>query len=104
MQKQQTVMTSLGNLTVSALTLGDLRNFDSAIAANSAQGEEKSFASLLRIVPVILSSLRKAHPEITEKQLEAGITLEDFTALFAAVCEVSGLKQAQPGEPIPVPA
>jgi hypothetical protein len=103
MQKQQTVTTSLGNLTVSSLTLGDLRNLDSAIAANSSQEQGKNISSLLRTLPVIVSSLRKAHPELTKEQLEAGITLEDFTALFKAVLEVSGLKQAEPGEPIPVP-
>ena len=103
MKNQQTVMTSLGTLTVSALTLGDLRSLDSVIAANSTPGQGKTFASLLGVVPVLVSSLRKAHPEITKEQLESGITLEDFTALFAAVLEVSGLKQAAPGEPIPVP-
>ena len=103
MQKQQTVMTSLGNLAVSSLTLGDLRNFDEVIASNKETGNEKSFAALLRYVPVIVSSLRKAHPEITEKQLETGITLEDLIALLKAMLDVSGLRQAEPGEPIPVP-
>jgi hypothetical protein len=52
---------------------------------------------------VIFSSLRKAHQDITLEELEAGLTLEDFNALFSAVLEVSGLKKSAAGEPTPVP-
>ena len=101
MLKQQTVVTSLGQLTVSSLTLGELRQLDSIFTGTLAQ-EHTGVGSLVRYLPVLTSSLRKAHQDISLDQLENGLTLEDFNALFSAVLEVSGLKKASAGEATPV--
>lgn len=101
MLKQQTVPTSLGQLTVSSLTLGELRQMD-ALFQEKPSAETSGFGSLLRYLPVIVNAVRKVHQDLAE-QLENGLTFDDFTALFGAVLEVSGLKRAAAGEPIPVP-
>lgn len=103
MLKQQMVSTSLGQLTVSSLTLGDLRLMES-IAAESPDGRPKGLSSLLKFLPIISSSLRKVHQDLSVDQLESGLTLEDFNLLLNAVLEVSGLTKAPAGEPVPVPA
>lgn len=102
MLKQQTVPTSLGQLTVSSLTLGELRQLDSLFQEKTSS-EKSGLCSLLRYFPVILNAVRKVHQDLTAEQLENGLTFDDFTALFNAVLEVSGLKKAAAGEPIPVP-
>ena len=102
MLKQQTVSTSLGQLTVSSLTLGELRQLDSIFTGASAQ-ELTGVASLVRYLPILSSALRKTHQDISLDQLENGLTLEDFNALFNAVLEVSGLKKSSLGETAPVP-
>jgi hypothetical protein len=101
MLKQQTVPTSLGQLTVSSLTLGELRQLDSLLADSS--DSSGGLASVVRYLPVVSNSLRKVHQDISIDQLENGLTLEDFTELFGAVLEVSGLKKSSSGEPTPVP-
>jgi len=103
MLKQQVVSTSLGQLTVSSLTLGELRQLDS-LFAESMDGAAKGLSSLLKYLPVISNSLRKVHQDLSLDRLESGLTLDDFNGLFTAVLEVSGLKKAAPGEPTPVPA
>ena len=102
MLKQQTVATSLGQLSVSSLTLGELRQLD-ALFQDKTASETSGIASLLRYLPVILNAVRKVHQDLTAEQLEGGLTFDDFNALFSAVLEVSGLKRAAAGEPIPVP-
>jgi hypothetical protein len=102
MLKQQTVPTSLGQLTVSSLTLGELRQMD-ALFQEKPSAATSGLGSLLRYLPVILNAVRKVHQDLTAEQLENGLTFDDFTALFGAVLAVSGLKKAAPGEPIPVP-
>lgn len=102
MLKQQTVPTSLGQLTVSSLTLGELRQLD-ALFQEKASAEISGLGSLLRYLPVILNSVRKVHQDLTVEQLENGMTFDDFNGLFNAVLEVSGLKKAAAGEPTPVP-
>ena len=103
MLKQQTIHTSLGPLTVSALTLGELRQLD-ALFTESAAGTTGGIGALLRYMPVIYTSLRKVHQDLTLEHLESNLGLHDFNALFAALLEVSGLKKADAGEPAPVPA
>jgi hypothetical protein len=104
MLKQQTVPTSLGQLTVSSLTLGELRQLDAAFKQNAARPDnEKGLASLLEYFPVISASVRKVHQDLTVEQLENGLTFDDFSILFNAMLEVSGLKKAAAGEPTPVP-
>lgn len=100
MQKQQTIPTALGQLTVSSLTLGELRQLDSLFTGTN--DAPAGISSLFRYLPVIFSSLRKVHQDLSQEQLENGLTLEDFSALFGAVLEVSGLKKAAAGEPTPV--
>ena len=102
MLKQQTVPTSLGQLTVSSLTLGELRQLD-ALFQDKSSAETPGLASSLRYLPVIQNAVRKVHQDLTTEQLESGLTFDDFTVLFNAMLEVSGLKKATAGEPIPVP-
>jgi hypothetical protein len=102
MLKQQTVPTSLGQLTVSSLTLGELRQLDSLFQDKSS-AENSGLASLLRYLPVIQNAVRKVHQDLTAEQLENGLTFDDFNVLFNAMLEVSGLKKAAAGEPTPVP-
>jgi hypothetical protein len=102
MLKQQTVPTSLGQLTVSSLTLGELRQLDSLFQEKPA-AENSGLASLLRYLPVIQNAIRKVHQDLTAEQLENGLTFDDFNVLFNAMLEVSGLKKAAAGEPTPVP-
>ncbi|HEY3771329.1 MAG TPA: hypothetical protein VGN44_21830 [Candidatus Angelobacter sp.] len=103
MLKQQTVSTSLGQLTVSSLTLGELRQLD-ALFQEKTSAESTGLTAILRYLPVILSAARKVHQDLSAEQLENGLTLDDFNTLFNAVLEVSGLKKAAAGEPTPVPA
>jgi hypothetical protein len=102
MLKQQIVPTSLGQLTVSSLTLGELRQLD-ALFQDKTASESSGLASLLRYLPIIANAVRKVHQDLTAEQLENGLTFDDFNALFSAVLEVSGLKKVSAGEPIPVP-
>jgi hypothetical protein len=102
MLKQQTVPTSLGQLTVSSLTLGELRQLDS-LFQEKPFAENSGLASLLRYLPVIQNAVRKVHQDLTAEQLENGLTFDDFNVLFNAMLEVSGLKKAAAGEPTPVP-
>ena len=102
MLKKQIVATSLGQLTVSSLTLGELRQLDALFQSKSSP-EISGLGSLLRYLPVIVNAVRKVHQDLTAEQLENGLTFDDFNALFSAVLEVSGLKRAAAGEPIPVP-
>ncbi len=99
--KQQVVSTSLGQLTVSSLTLCELRQLDSLFTES---GSSLGLSSLLKYLPVIATSLRKVHQDLSLDALEGGLTLDDFNALFSAVLEVSGLKKAATGEAAPVPA
>jgi hypothetical protein len=102
MLKQQTVPTSLGQLTVSSLTLGELRQLD-ALFQEKPSAENSGLASLLRYLPVVQNAVRKVHQDLTAEQLENGLTFDDFSVLFNAMLEVSGLKKAAAGEPTPVP-
>jgi hypothetical protein len=102
MLKQQTVATALGHLTVSSLTLGELRQLDS-LFQDSLNASSGGVSSLLRYLPVIFGAVRKVHQDLTLEQLENSLTFDDFNALFGAVLEVSGLKKASAGEPTPVP-
>jgi len=102
MLKQQTVPTSLGQLTVSSLTLGELRQLDS-LFQEKPSAENFGLASLLRYLPVIQNAVRKVHQDLSAEQLENGLTFDDFNVLFNATLEVSGLKKAAAGEPTPVP-
>jgi hypothetical protein len=102
MLKQQTISTALGQITVSSLTLGELRKLESLFQeANSESGA--GITSLLKYLPVIFGSVRKVHQDLSLEQLENGLTFDDFNVLFSAVLEVSGLKKSAAGEPIPVP-
>jgi hypothetical protein len=104
MLKQQTVPTSLGPLTLSSLTLGELRQMDELFKASAAE-TTGNIGSLLKYMPIVHASTRKVHQDLTIEQLENGLTLDDFNAVFSAVLEVSGLKRATTGEaPAPEPA
>lgn len=100
--KQQTISTTLGQLTISSLTLGELRQLDS-LFHDSSNGTAGGVTSLLRYLPVIFAAVRKVHQDLTLEQLENGLTFDDFNVLFSAMLEVSGLKKAAAGEATPVP-
>lgn len=102
MIKQQIASTALGQLTVSSLTLGELRQLDS-LFQDSAKDPSGGLTSMLRYLPVILGALRKVHQDLTLDQLENGLTFDDFNVLFSTMLEVSGLKKATAGEGTPVP-
>lgn len=93
MLKQQTVSTSLGELTVSALTLGDIRNLPDLFIP-MAEATDKLSASFDRFLPAIVASLRKVHQDITIQKLEDGLTLQDFNALVAAMMKVGGVESS----------
>ena len=100
MLKQKSVSTSLGQLTVSSLTIGELRQFDPLFTEPAS---DRGIALLLRFLPVLLASIRKVHPTMQLEQLESALTLDDFQALFLAILEVSGLAKAGvSGEAAPV--
>lgn len=101
MLKQQTVSTALGSLTVSSLSLGELRQLDSLVHEGST-GSASGIAQLLKYLPVIFGAVRKVHQDMSLQQLEDGLTFDDFNVLFNAVLEVSGLKKAPAGEAVPV--
>ena len=61
MLKQQTVPTSLGQLTVSSLTLGELRQLDSLFQEKPST-ENSGLASLLRYLPVIRNPHKESAP------------------------------------------
>lgn len=102
MLKQQTISTALGQITVSSLTLSELRQLDS-LFQDSAKDPANGVTSLFRYLPVIFGAIRKVHQDLTLDQLENGLTFDDFNVLFSAVLEVSGLKKAAAGEAAPVP-
>jgi hypothetical protein len=104
MLKQQTVATSLGPLTLSSLTLGELRSLDALFVESRTEQSAAGISSLLKYMPVVYASARKVHQDTTLESLENGLTLDDFNAVFSAVLEVSGLKRAATGEaPAPEP-
>lgn len=104
MLKTQTVKTNMGELTVSTLTLGELRQLGELF--KSMPKEQAGITDMLAFVPVIFASLRKVHQDLTIPKIEEGLTYDDFNALFNAVLEVSGLKKTTAGEsqPAPTPA
>lgn len=103
MLKQQTISTSLGQLSVTSLTLSELRQLEQLLA--QGKDEKSSIGSILKYVPIIYASARKVHQDLTMEQLENGLTLDDFNALFDGVMTVSGLKgkEKSTGEALPQP-
>lgn len=95
MLKQQTVQTSLGQLTVSSLTLGQLKTLPNFWEAKEGEALPER---IVRYLPAIHASLRTVHQDITEKQLEDGLTLQDFNALVDAMAIVAGFKAVPAGE------
>ena len=91
MVKQQTVPTSLGELTVSSLNLGELRELDKLFQQSKASADKASISSVLVYLPIIAASIRKVHQDLTAEALENGLTFDDFTPIFNAILQVSGL-------------
>jgi len=104
MLKQQTVPTSLGQLTVSSLTLGELRQLDSLFQDKSS-AENSGLVSLLRYLPVVQNAVRKVHQDLTSEQLENGlpeieggqVPFERIFAVVRAAVEL-GQRQRQPAK------
>jgi len=97
MLKQQTVPTALGPLTVSSLTLGELRQLDQ-LFADAKTDTAAGIGSLLKYMPIVFASARKVHQDLTLEALENGLTLDDFNLVFGIVLEVSGLKKSAAGD------
>lgn len=92
MIKQQTVPTSLGSLTVSSLTLGQLRTLPDFW---TEPDNETLPDRIQRFLPAILASVRTVHQDITAQQLEDGLDLKDFKVLIDAMATVAGFKEAE---------
>lgn len=95
MMKKQTVKTALGDLTVSSLNLKELVELDELFKKAKTDADSKSLSSLMQYLPIITASVRKVHQDTTMETLENGLTFDDFTPLFNAMLQVSGLT---PGE------
>lgn len=98
MLKQKVINTSLGELTFTSLTLGELRQLDAIFQEPPKDNE--GVTGILKYLPLIHSSVRKAHQDMTAEQMEQGLDIEDFNLAFSAMLEVSGLKKTT-GEAIP---
>lgn len=80
----KTVPTSMGDLTVTPLTQGEMKGL-LIILADRDGGP-------WRFNQAVQWSVSKAHPELTLEKLEAGVDMEDMDALFTAVLAVSDMK------------
>lgn len=92
--KQKVVNLSGVAFTFTALNLKELRELDSLLAESPGR---QGLAGILRFVPSIHASLRKAHQSITQEQLESMLDLESFHLAFNAVLEASGLRKGEEG-------
>lgn len=95
MIKQQIVKTSLGDITVSSLNLGELVQLDELFRQSKESADKASISTLMKYLPIIAASVRKVHQDLTAEALENGLTFDDFTPILNAVLQVSGLT---PGE------
>ena len=96
--RTKTVPTSMGDLTLSALTLNEVEKFDEL-----AQTLVPGFQSGLRYLPLMISSLnRSPNQSFTIDGLKSSLTFEDFTLLFDTMLDISGMTK-KPGE-APAPA
>jgi|GEM_PF-1124184 len=87
------------DFTVTALPLGVLRRvilpMSSKFNTSATDIDDDTFAVMLKYIHM---SVSKAEPEISLEDLENTLLLSDFTALFQAVIEVSGLLRDTAGE------
>jgi hypothetical protein len=84
--RQKTVITSRGPITVSSLTITELRKLYELMKMAEASGD---FSDLVKVSPIIFASTRRVHQELRLEQMESRITLTDLGALLAAALEVS---------------
>ena len=78
-----------------AITIGELRKLQPVL---DGLGKGDPFKSILDLMPLVHASLSKAHPDLTQENLERMITVENFKDVFNAVLEASGLRKS-PGDP-----
>src|SRR5256885_13128052 len=83
-----------------AITIGELRKLQPVL---DGLGKGDPFKSILDLMPLVHASLSKAHPDLTQENLESIITVENFNEVFNAVLEASGLRKNS-GEAQPAPA
>lgn len=103
MLKQQTVNTSLGQLTFSSLALGEIRQLESTFAEQKNGTPSPQISDSFKFVPFILMSVKKVHQDMTLETLEGGLSLEDFRLCFDVMMRISGLMADKtPGEAPPV--
>src|SRR5947207_15498782 len=80
-----------------AITIGELRKLQPVL---EGLGKSYPFKSIFDLMRLVHASLSKAHPDLTQQNLESMITVEDFNDVFNAVLEPSGLsmgvEEAQP--------
>ena len=82
-----------------AITIGELRKLQPVL---EGLGKGDPFKSILDLMPLVHASLKKAHPDLTQENLENMITVENFfTEVFNAVLEASGLRRTPAGEAQP---
>ena len=85
-----------------AITIGELRKLQPVL---EGLGKGDPFKSILDLMPLVHASLKKAHPDLTQENLENMITVENFfTEVFSAVLEASGLRRSEGDPQIPVAA
>lgn len=74
-----------------AITIGELRKLQPVL---DGLGKNDPFRSILDLMPLVHASLKKAHPDLTQENLENMITVENFNEVFNAVLEASGLRKS----------
>jgi hypothetical protein len=98
---QKTIKVAGRSLTFSPLHLGQIRELEQTLK-DVKDSKVVGIDSMLAFVPHLHASLAPKHPDITQKQLEEMLTIEDLAPAQSAMLEASGLKAAEPGEPKPV--
>jgi hypothetical protein len=87
--RQKTVITSRGPITVSSLTVAELRQLHDLMIRAELSGK---FSELVKVSPIIFASTRRVHQELSLEQMEEQITLADLGSLLTAALEVSSMQ------------
>lgn len=88
---ERTINISGVQFRANAITIGELRKLQPVL---DGLGKSDPFKSILDLMPLVHASLKKAHPDLTQENLENMITVENFNEVFNAVLEASGLRKS----------
>jgi hypothetical protein len=88
---ERTINISGVQFRANAITIGELRKLQPVL---DGLGKSDPFQSILDLMPLVHASLRKAHPDLKQENLENMITVENFSEVFNAVLEASGLRKS----------